>query len=105
MKRRNALLYTEQELKDMQSAANSKALSQLVNQQVILNDQRRKLEAELFSNVFKQADYHAGDIVFISEELYPAINFNCGQIKYSAHVKRNEYLVSAKAFTPVEIGS
>jgi hypothetical protein len=104
MKRRNALLYTEQELEVMQGEANAKALSQLVEQQIKLNDGRRKLEANLFSQLFKRADYHAGDVVFISQELYPAINFNSDQIKYSAHIKRNEYLVSAKAFTPAEIG-
>jgi len=105
MKRRNALLYTGQELAAMQSEAESKALSKLVTQQIALSGGRKALEAELFGRLFKRADYHAGDVVFISMELYPAINFSCNQIKYSAHVKRNEYLVSAKAFTPVEIGS
>lgn len=104
MKRRNALLYTEQELEAMQNEANARALSSLVEQQIKLNDGRKKLEADLFSKLFKRADYHAGDVVFISQELYPAINFSCGQIRYSAHIKRNEYLVSAKAFTPAEIG-
>ena len=104
MKRRNALLYTEHELRAMQDKANVRTLSKLVEQQIKLNDGRKALEASLFSKLFKRADYHAGDVVFISQELYPAINFSCGQIKYSAHIKQNEYLVSTKAFTPTEIG-
>lgn len=102
--RENALLPTKEEELAARSKADSEALRIMLGSLVKHNRARAISEAALFEVLFKEANYSAGDIVFISTELCNAINFRCTQIKYSDYLSRNEYLVLNRTMTPRIIG-
>lgn len=103
-KRPNALHRTPEENAAIEQAAISKAINLMVAEQMALNAGRKELETKLFSELFKKADYAAGDVVLISESLRPAVDFKCSQIKYSNYLAKNEYIVTSRALTPKVIG-